>query len=238
MKSEREGLTMAKKQIVLYGLAALFVVCGVAALPSGNVTGGVGCLVIAAACAFFGRKRKETEEPAGKGKTTQQPIENDGGKIAETIRTKIVGVTYDNEDGENRQDILSRMNGEEDITIEKYTYNGEPAAYVKWGDKVLGNLSAELAKDLARKYPKARYTAEILEISGGVQTFGCNIELDVITEETKQTTSQTAGETYVYVDRSSKKYHSKPDCSGMKRPKSIPLSQAKKKYTACKKCCK
>ena len=41
------------------------------------------------------------------------------------------------------------------------------AAYVKWGDKVIGNLSAELAGDLARKYPKARYTAEILEISGG-----------------------------------------------------------------------
>lgn len=158
---------MAKKQIVLYGLAALFVVCGVVALPSGNVTGGVGCLVIAAACAFFGRKRKEAAEPAGKGKNTKQPIAHSGWKIAETIRTKIVGVTYDNEDGENRQDILSRMNGEEDITIEKYTYNGEPAAYVKWGDKVLGNLSAELAKDLERKYPKARYTAEILEISGG-----------------------------------------------------------------------
>ena len=30
----------------------------------------------------------------------------------------------------------------------------------------------------------------------------------------------------------------KPNCSGMKNPKSIPLSQAKKKYTACKKCCK
>ena len=76
-------------------------------------------------------------------------------------------MTFNNEDGENRQDILSKMSGSEDITVEKYTYNGEPAAYVKWGDKVIGNLSAELAGDLARKYPKARYTAEILEISGG-----------------------------------------------------------------------
>ena len=62
------------------------------------------------------------------------------------------------------------MTGDEDITVEKYTYNGEPAAYIKWGNKVLGNLSAELAKDLAMKYPKARYTAEILEISGGGYT--------------------------------------------------------------------
>ena len=113
-------------------------------------------------------------------------------------------MTFNNEDGENRQDILSRMSGSEDITVEKYTYNGEPAAYVKWCDKVIGNLSAELAGDLARKYPKARYTAEILEILGGVQTFGCNIELDVI-EDTTPSVSQHTGETTVYVDRSNEK---------------------------------
>lgn len=67
--------------------------------------------------------------------------------------------------------------------------------------------------------------------------FGCNIELDVIVEE-QHRSQQPAGETIVYIDRSSKKYHSKPNCSGMKNPKGIPLSQAKKKYTACKKCCK
>lgn len=222
---------MGKKKIILLGVAALFAVSGVTALPSGNVTGGLGCLVIAAVCAHFGMKK--TEE-----KKTVTPAVASGSRIAETIRTKLVGVTFENEDGENRQDILSGMSGNEEIEVEKYTYNGEPAAYVKWGNKVLGNLSAELAKDLARKYPNARYTAEILEISGGgVQTFGCNIELDVIIEERKSS-QQPAGETIVYIDHSSKKYHSKPNCSGMKNPKSIPLSQAKKKYTACKKCCK
>lgn len=225
---------MTKKKVILLVVAALFAVSGLTALPSGNVTGGVGCILIAAVCAYFGVKKKDAEEE--NKKRTPAPAAASG-KILETIRTKVVGVTFNNEDGENRQDILSRMSGNEDITVEKYTYNGEPAAYVKWGDKVIGNLSAELAGDLARKYPKARYTAEILEISGGVQTFGCNIELDVI-EETTPNASQHTGETTVYIDRSNKKYHSKPNCSGMKNPKSIPLSQAKKKYTACKKCCK
>lgn len=151
---------MGKKKIILLGVAALFAVSGVTALPSGNVTGGLGCLVIAAVCAHFGMKK--TEE-----KKTVTPAVASGSRIAETIRTKLVGVTFENEDGENRQDILSGMSGNEEIEVEKYTYNGEPAAYVKWGNKVLGNLSAELAKDLARKYPNARYTAEILEISGG-----------------------------------------------------------------------
>ena len=149
---------MTKKKVILLAAAALFAVSGLTALPSGNITGGVGCIVVAAVCAYFGKEN---------GNRTPAPAAASGGRILDTIRTKVVGVTFNNEDGENRQDILSRMSGSEDITVEKYTYNGEPAAYVKWGDKVIGNLSAELARDLARKYPKARYTAEILEISGG-----------------------------------------------------------------------
>lgn len=228
---------MGKKKVVLYGIAALFAVSGVVALPSGNITGGIGCIVIAAVCFLLGRrpaKEAAAQQPAQRATGTPAA----GSRIAETIRTKVVGVTFQNDDGESRQDILSRMTGDEEIEIEKTTYNGEPAVYVKWGNKILGYLSAELAKDLAARYPNARYTAEILEISGGgVQTFGCNIELDVIVEE-QQHSQHTAGETVVYIDRSSKKYHSKPNCSGMKNPKGIPLSQAKKKYTACKKCCK
>lgn len=228
---------MGKRKMIFYGVAALFAVSGVAALPSGNITGGVGCLVIAAVCAFAGAKGK-AEQQADKKPAPHVAPASTNERIAETIRTKLVGVTYDNEDGENRQDILSSMTGSEEIEVEKYIFNGEPAAYVKCGNKVLGNLAAELAKDLEGKYPDARYTAEILEISGGgVQTFGCNIELDVI-EDATPSVSQHTGETTVYVDRSNKKYHSKPNCSGMKNPKSIPLSQAKKKYTACKKCCK
>lgn len=228
---------MGKKKVVLYGVAALFAVSGVVALPSGNITGGIGCIVIAVVC--FLLAHKPAKAAAGQQATpraTGAPAADS--RIAETIRTKVVGVTFQNDDGENRQDILSHMTGDEEIEIEKTTYNGEPAAYVKWDNKILGYLSAELAKDLAARYPNAHYTAEILEISGGgLQTFGCNIELDVVVEE-QQHSQHTAGETVVYIDRSSKKYHSKPNCSGMKNPKGIPLSQAKKKYTACKKCCK
>ena len=227
---------MGKKKMVLYGVAALLAVSGVVALPSGNITGGIGCIVIAAVC-FLAARRKGHEAEGKQKEQTRTVTPVSSGKVVDTIRTKIVGVTFENEDGENRQDILGRMSGNEEIGIEKYTYNGKPAAYVKWGNKILGNLSAELAEDLARKYPNARYTAEILEISGGVQMFGCNIEIDIV-EEQKESTKIPASEAYVYVDRSSKKYHIKPNCSGMKNPKAIPISRAKSKYTPCKKCCK
>lgn len=83
--------------------------------------------------------------------------------------------------------------------------------------------------DMPQKYWKFR---------GGVHTFGCNIELDVITEPPAGSAREPVKETYVYVDRSSKKYHAKPNCSGMRNPKGIALSRAKKKYEPCKKCCK
>lgn len=53
---------MGKRKMIFYGVAALFAVSGVAALPSGDITGGVGCLVIAAVCAFAGAKGKAEQQ--------------------------------------------------------------------------------------------------------------------------------------------------------------------------------
>ena len=41
---------MTKKKVILLVVAALFAVSGLTALPSGNITGGVGCIVVAAVC--------------------------------------------------------------------------------------------------------------------------------------------------------------------------------------------
>ncbi len=49
---------MKKKKVILLVVAALFAVSGLTALPSGNITGGVGCIVIAAVCAFWSEKEK------------------------------------------------------------------------------------------------------------------------------------------------------------------------------------
>ena len=54
---------MGKKKMVLYGAAALFAVSGVVALPSGNITGGIGCIVIAAVCFLLGRRPAKEAAP-------------------------------------------------------------------------------------------------------------------------------------------------------------------------------
>ena len=57
---------MAKKKIILMAVAALFAASGLTALPSGNITGGMGCIVIAAVCAYLGLKKKSAGKENGK----------------------------------------------------------------------------------------------------------------------------------------------------------------------------
>ncbi len=58
-------------------------------------------------------------------------------------------------------------------------------------------------------------------------------------QEAQRQTQQQAQQnsTYVYIPRTGSKYHSNPNCSNMKNPTSIPLSQAQSQgYQPCSKC--
>lgn len=177
---------MNKKSMILYIIAAVVAVSGIVALAQGNITGGVECIVVAAVLAGVGfilskrGKAGDSVEKQGQFSGNSGALTKDGERLLNTIRTKVVGVTFDNEDGTNRQDLLKTLHGGEQITIEPYQYKQEPAAYVKHNGRVLGNLSAELAAELDRKYRDAKVTAVVTEITGGDDlTYGCNIEIKV-----------------------------------------------------------
>ena len=84
---------MTKKKVILLVVAALFAVSGLTALPSGNITGGAGCIVVAAVCAYFGLKKKS----AGKenGNRTPAPAAASGGRVLDTVERHIVRATND-----------------------------------------------------------------------------------------------------------------------------------------------
>ena len=168
---------MNKKSMILYIIAAVVAVSGVAALAKGNAVGGVECIVVAAVVAgvgfWLGKRGKSGKVEENYGKTAAKTAP-EGERLLNKIRTKVVGVTFDNED------LLKILRGGEQITIEPYQYKGEPAAYVKHNGHVLGNLSAELAAELDRKYKDNKITAVVTEITGGDDlTYGCNIEIKV-----------------------------------------------------------
>lgn len=94
-------------------------------------------------------------------------------------RTKVVGVTFCNDDGSSRQAILSRCHEGDDIALRYFEYHGDSAyaVYSKHGQ--IGNLSAELAAEMEDYGDDVYVVGKILEVTGGYHglSFGCNVAL-------------------------------------------------------------
>ena len=105
--------------------------------------------------------------------------------VVEEIRTKVRGVKFRNDNGTDRQTILRHCHAGDQLRFSFYRYQGAPAYTVvsDWGQ--IGNLSADLAEELAEmissRKNKCLILGEILNISGGYrgESFGCNISLTI-----------------------------------------------------------
>lgn len=74
-------------------------------------------------------------------------------KDLKQIETYIVGVTYNNDDGSSRQELLKTLKNNEQLYLQEYVFNGKPAYYVlNNNNKCLGNLSQDIANNLKKKY--------------------------------------------------------------------------------------
>lgn len=103
---------------------------------------------------------------------------------SEEYKTKIVGVTFKNEDGTNRQEVIELCTEGDSLSLEHYYYKGEDAFKVTnlYGE-ALGNLKKELTEKLVEKYDIATIEAadvEILNITGEDKgTLGVNIQIAI-----------------------------------------------------------
>ncbi len=113
------------------------------------------------------------------------------------IKTKLVGVTYANDDGTNRQEILERMKDDdcEGMVLEFLHEDDNPkdknaiAVYNKDWEKI-GYLNRSLARDVAPMMDDGHPVYGILvKITGGTPskpTYGCNIECPTIIDDDEE----------------------------------------------------
>lgn len=101
--------------------------------------------------------------------------------LLEEIRSRVVGVSFRNDDGSNRQSILSHCHCGDPVTLAFYSYEGEPACAVITDHGQIGNLAAELAGQIKRAYSDCLIGGEILQVTGGDQGryLGCNILIKI-----------------------------------------------------------
>ena len=103
-------------------------------------------------------------------------------EIETDFYTKVVGVTFNNDDGSSRQKNIAACKAGQGVIFRPVAVKGHPEAVAVFTEsgKQLGNLSAELASTLRTKYPFNPMQATIAEITGGTgskATYGCNLHL-------------------------------------------------------------
>lgn len=104
--------------------------------------------------------------------------------LVDTIFTKVVGVTYKNDDGSPRQRILASCHIGDEIALRPFTYRGAPA-YAVWSPHgQIGNLSADLARDIDANFGDCIVQCTIATITGGTDGlyYGCNLIIKIYKE--------------------------------------------------------
>lgn len=100
----------------------------------------------------------------------------------------VVGVTYSNDDGVSRQELLRAMKEADNlkITLNPTVFEkdgvSKPAIEVLWGNSLVGYLGQELASNLTSNYSNASYEVQDAFVRGGTDglSFGLSIDFDVI----------------------------------------------------------
>ena len=86
------------------------------------------------------------------------------------MAVKVVGVTFENEDGTDRQEILEELDELPgymvEVKLEPYTYRGEPAVRVLADGRQIGNVPKELAAEISERFGSIAEIGDF-EVVGG-----------------------------------------------------------------------
>lgn len=103
--------------------------------------------------------------------------------LEKSFITRVVGVTFPNDDGSDRQEILSKCLRGDPVAFYWHDFRGAPACAVITDHGQIGYLRAKLAADLDIDYGGDVYvfSGKISDVTGGVDglSYGCNIMINI-----------------------------------------------------------
>lgn len=187
---------------------------------------------------------------AGHTSTMHLTIDTQKG-TAQTVsmRTKVSGVTFPNQDGTSRQELLKRISAGDSLTIEHIMLDGKSVPVLRHAIGIIGTLKSEIINEFkGHCAPDAEITAKVLQVTGGTEnknTLGCNIIISAEAKDERMPGKTTEPEINraqkVFVDPAKNTvYHTDRHCSGMKNAEQCSLGYAEVRLHArpCKRCCR
>lgn len=114
-----------------------------------------------------------------RNKATTSPVASSR-SVVRDFNSKVVGVTFGNNDGTSRQEIIRTCKPGDKLILKPVPTTKYPDAigvFTKSG-KQLGHINAELATELKNNYPDNHISVTVNNITGGGdKTYGCNIHI-------------------------------------------------------------
>lgn len=187
MKSERKTTLLILAILVGYlGIHRFYagkIASGILYLLTGGLF-GIGWIVDVVLIASDKFENNQSTAQPVAAMPTQRTQSSPAGQTR-TLHTKVVGVTKQNEDGKNIQDILKDLYDGCDLTLKRDPKNPyDPNAIKVYADgEHIGYINRDLARDLAKSMDSGRTVeASIDEITGGKDGlyYGCNIRIDLV----------------------------------------------------------
>lgn len=142
-----------KKKSVTWKLVVgiLFVVYGISSFGE-DVGLAIFGIVAGAALIFWWKKSRD--------KIAREQDKNEAVNPTKMHKFKVVGVTYENDDGTSRQDVLEQIykNGKtSDVVFKHFTFDGSPALYVIANGKCVGCVASDCVGDVTALINSGRY---------------------------------------------------------------------------------
>lgn len=108
---------------------------------------------------------------------------------------KVVGTSFKNEDGTERQSLLKALknSSNQELTTANGVWNPSPGVEknkveIQWDSKVIGFVPQGTVDEMFTKYDTPEFEANLKEITGGGDvSYGCNVELGVVAKEYAKT---------------------------------------------------
>ncbi len=175
-----------KSKSIFWGI--MFVLGGFVGLVEYGVLSALICFVIGIILLFPFKEKSDLPTEA------VSPIEDKTPNIntafyrdTKTVSFSVAGVTFSNETGRirSRQTILRRIlfkdppfDCDHVVTLEKYTYENEPAYYVKINDYIIGNVPKEFIPYIDINFDRP-YRIDDFQIYGGQgnKKFGASLKV-------------------------------------------------------------
>ena len=166
---------MKKSTSIFWGI--MFVLGGIVGIVQVSVLSGIICLIIGILllCPFKHEEKSDSDHltPHKQEEKSTDNLQHHNSNLEKSFTFPIVGVTFKNDDGTERQWLLRKIyfkdppfKDEQNVILERYLWNDSPAYHIKVNGYIVGYISSDMVWYFEENSNRP-YKIEYIKVYGG-----------------------------------------------------------------------